>query len=220
MQECNLCSSENHRFKDCPHAYSNRVKLSSFEILEARDEERATDEPELSQASCSGTNQEPINKVSQQPIQEPIQDQEKETSEGESIIDWSADTVDDLIDTTYIPLPMAHATVQKADPLPNHHPGTRKERIPGTLQEAENMLEAIMANITTPPPQGKQVLREDTPDTAQASVPLVPPIAIIQIEDARDSPSRKRLQESPQSGEPPTGTLPPQPQTPYLSLRM
>ncbi|KAF3854091.1 hypothetical protein F7725_014779 [Dissostichus mawsoni] len=197
--KCNLCSSENHRFKDCPHAYSNRVKHSPFEILEAREEERATDEPELSQASCSGTNQEPIIKVSQQQIQEPIQDQEKETSEGESIIDWSADTVDDLIDTTYIPLPMAHATVQKADPLPNHHPGTRKERIPGTLQEAENTLEAIMANITTPPPQGKQVLREDTPDTAQASVPLVPSIAITQIKDARDSPSRKRLQESPQS---------------------
>ncbi|KAF3859141.1 hypothetical protein F7725_021540, partial [Dissostichus mawsoni] len=197
--KCNLCSSENHRFKDCPHAYSNRVKHSPFEILEAREEERATDEPELSQASCSGTNQEPIIKVSQQQIEEPIQDQEKETSEGESIIDWSADTVDDLKDTTYIPLPMAHATVQKADPLPNHHPGTRKERIPGTLQEAENTLEAIMANITTPPPQGKQVLREDTPDTAQASVPLVPPIAITQIKDARDSPSRKRLQESPQS---------------------
>ncbi|KAF3859138.1 hypothetical protein F7725_021537 [Dissostichus mawsoni] len=185
--KCNLCSSENHRFKDCPHAYSNRVKHSPFEILEAREEERATDEPELSQASCSGTNQEPIIKVSQQQIEEPIQDQEKETSEGESIIDWSADTVDDLKDTTYIPLPMAHATVQKADPLPNHHPGTRKERIPGTLQEAENTLEAIMANITTPPPQGKQVLREDTL------------IQHRQIKDARDSPSRKRLQESPQS---------------------
>ncbi|KAL3055825.1 hypothetical protein OYC64_018511 [Pagothenia borchgrevinki] len=116
--KCNLCSSENHRFKDCPYAYSNRVKLSLYEILAAPDEERTTDEPDLSQASRSGTNQEPTNKVSQQPIQEPIQDQEKETSEGESIIEWSADAVEDLVDTTYIPLPMAHATVQQADPPP------------------------------------------------------------------------------------------------------
>uniref|UniRef100_A0A671WGV7 CCHC-type domain-containing protein n=1 Tax=Sparus aurata TaxID=8175 RepID=A0A671WGV7_SPAAU len=25
--KCNLCSSANHRFKDCPQAYSNRLKL-------------------------------------------------------------------------------------------------------------------------------------------------------------------------------------------------
>ncbi|KAL3045933.1 hypothetical protein OYC64_014062 [Pagothenia borchgrevinki] len=161
--KCNLCSSENHRFKDCPHAYSNRVKLSLFETPQARDEEHANEEPELSQASRSGTNQEPTNNVSQQPIQEPIQDKKKETSEGESIIDWSADTVEDIMDTTYIPLPMAHATVQKEDPLPNHHLGTRNGRNPGTLQDAENTLESIMANITTPPPQGKQVSREDPP---------------------------------------------------------
>ncbi|KAI9544091.1 hypothetical protein NQZ68_005140 [Dissostichus eleginoides] len=97
---------------------------------------------------------------------------------------------------------MAHATVQQADSLPNHHPGTRNERKPGTLRDAGNMLETIMASVTTPPPQGKQVLREDPPDTAQANVPLVPLIAITQIKDVRDSPSRKRLQESPQSGEP------------------
>ncbi|KAJ4946244.1 hypothetical protein JOQ06_023912, partial [Pogonophryne albipinna] len=157
--ECNLCSSENHRFKDCPYAYSNRVKLSPFETPETREEERTNEEPELSPASRSGTNQEPTNNVSQQPIQEPIQDQEKETSESESIIDWSADTVEDIIGTTYIPLPMTHAT-------------------------------------------GKQVLRKDPPDKPQASVPLVLPIAINQIKDARDSPSRKRPQESSQSDEP------------------
>ncbi|KAK5901469.1 hypothetical protein CgunFtcFv8_026336 [Champsocephalus gunnari] len=149
-------------------------------------------------------------------------DQEKETSGGESLIDWSADTVEDIIGTTYIPLPMADATVQKADPLPNHDPGTRNGRNPRTLQDAENTLDSIMAKLTTPQPQGKKVLTEESPDKAQASVPLVMPITINQIKEARDSPSQKRPQESPQSDEPSllTGTLPPQPQIPYLSPRM
>uniref|UniRef100_A0A671XAU5 CCHC-type domain-containing protein n=1 Tax=Sparus aurata TaxID=8175 RepID=A0A671XAU5_SPAAU len=55
--KCNLCSSANHRFKDCPQAYSNRLKLSTLRSAVSLSQEVMSEIPDDDQAPIPHANQ-------------------------------------------------------------------------------------------------------------------------------------------------------------------
>ena len=81
--QCNLCSSTGHRFRDCPQAYSNRVKQSTVG-------QHAIEEPENSQLLIPDTIVEPSDIMNQQTSEEADKASAEETQGITQALDWSA----------------------------------------------------------------------------------------------------------------------------------
>ncbi|KAL7399947.1 hypothetical protein ABVT39_004085 [Epinephelus coioides] len=189
---CNLCSSTSHRFKDCPQAYSNRVKslFVRTPLVTLRSDSARSD-------SAVPAPQHPDENP---PQDAPPQDMEDSPISHEPVLDWSAEPLpaEDTanVSSTSIPPVSSHETVQLTASTPDSALPTQLQRGPVSLQEAGNMLDSLLANLPaltsdpeTPTKRGNLLLEGAT--ALPSSVPLFesPP------EDSSD-PSKKRPLES------------------------
>ena len=205
--KCNLCSSPNHRFKDCPHAYSNRVKLSTARMSVASSQEHMDEEPDCNQAPISNITPvlQPSSAAPQHSREESAIDQDEEAPDEKTVLDWGADPTEEGIGMsnnpstpTEIPL-----TAQQADPLPNLELCTQTDMTPMVFQDAGKILDTIMADLPSPPGPGKPVLTEESDNLRLAEDQTSSPLLTITHSgpDSFATPTRKRQQESPSSGE-------------------
>ena len=192
--ECSLCSSTSHRFKDCPKAYSNQVKLHTI------------------------SNHLPINQGSKedQPVhQGPLvpQGSDAVALDKGPILDWAADPIlDEDEGSTGIDTSLAPATdlqpAQQAESTPRPERCIQQRKSPATLQEAGDMLESLLENLPDPemPVERGNALLEalETPP----AIPLFesPP-------EDQPAHSKKRQINSPSSGEPSLLMIPTYPET-------
>lgn len=186
--KCNLCSSTDHRFRDCPHAYSNRVKQSKIGQIVLTHQEPATEEPADSQLLITDIVTEPPTSgtTDQQPSEEADKELEKETQGITQAVDWSAlapDEDEEPSNFPPIPFPFPNSSfppspsLQKAQSLikPTHEPHLS----PVTLQKVGNLLDKVMADVviqappTEPVPSGQApaLLGTEQPNPASASPP-------------------------------------------------
>ena len=197
--ECSLCSSTSHRFRDCPKAYSNRVKLNTM------------------------TNNLPMNQGlnDDQPLhQVPLAPQEPDAAPDNGLIlDWAADPIpDDNVGSTGIDTSLApaidHWPAQQAEPTPSPGRGIQRRKSPATLQEAGDMLESLLANLPViidpemPAERGNLLLEAlETP----------PAIPLFESPPDESAHSKKRQMNSSSSGEPSLLTIPTYPGTQWSS---
>ena len=197
--ECSLCSSTSHRFRDCPKAYSNRVKLNTI-----------TNNLPMNQ----GLNEDqPLHQVLLVP-QEP-----DAAPDNGPILDWAADPIpDDNVGSTAIDATLApaidHRPAQQAESTPRPEQGIQRRKSPATLQEAGDMLESLLANlpdITDPemPAERGNLLLEalETP----------PAIPLFESPPDQSAHSKKRQMNSSSSGEPSLLMIPTYPGTKWSS---
>lgn len=88
--KCNLCSSTGHHFRDCPQAYSNKVKQSKIGQT-VFNQESVTEEPADSQPLIPDTVTEPPTSgtINQRPSEEADKELEEETQGVTQALDWS-----------------------------------------------------------------------------------------------------------------------------------
>ena len=145
--KCNLCSSANHCFKDCPQAYSNRVKLSTLrstvslsqeDICEITDDDNQAPSPHANQV------QQPPSSALQQPNDQPAFDLEEEVQDGAGVMDWSAElSKDDNEVSNSSASTTALVILHQAE----HLSSSKIELTLVTLQEAGNRLANVLASI-------------------------------------------------------------------------
>lgn len=136
--KCNLCSSANHRFKDCPQAYSNRLKLSTLRSAVSLSQEVMSEIPDDDQAPIPHANQvqQPPTTALQQQSEQPAFDLEEDMQDGAQVVDWSAELSEDDDDvsnsssSTTAPLALHQA---------EHLSSSKIELTRMTLQEAGNL---------------------------------------------------------------------------------
>ena len=185
--KCNLCSSTNHRFKDCPLAYSNRVKISASSSTIVVGQEPSAEETDPPHATTSDANPtlQPNNTDGQQPSEELTLDQQDESSDGETVLDWSAEPESEAVSIPDTPSTSTVATTtldQVSRPNPELSIKTAM-----TLQDAGSILDSLMAGLPSPSGPRRSTLTESLLLDARP--------------DSSVSQARKRNQESPRSGE-------------------
>lgn len=186
--QCNLCSSASHRFKDCPQAYSNRVKLSAATTEVNKEQMRGylESQPSMTALQCTNENT-----------------QEMETQEKEHGQTWSSETIRGTMGESDAPPLLPSEIITELEPTPSSKPTTaNQERTPMSLEDAQIFLDCLMADLPSPsapqkPPSVSNLLLDAAEDQASVLPLIISPPDVT----TSSSQSRKRYQDSSISGD-------------------